>query len=162
MLRNSIFAIFAIFLGAQSAAAQFSFGESEAPIFIKAEKATYKGNMTLLEGDVDVRQGSARIRSAEMEIYREKSGDESEAPLQLGAVTEIVATGNFVYNTADERVSGDKGIYNREKQTIIVTGNVRVGQEGQFRLRGDRLVYDLQTKRARVGKEGERVNITIE
>lgn len=144
------------------AQAQLAFGDSGETIYIKAEKATYKGSTTFLEGNVNVRQDEARIQSDEMEIFREKTGDETSVGLSLGAVTQIVAIGNFVYTTPDQVVRGNRGVYNKEAATIIVTGNVSVGQPGKSRLSGERLVYDLNTKRVRIGEKGERVDFSID
>lgn len=150
------------------AKAQISFGDKGAPILINAEKATYKGNMTLLQGKVDVRQGGARIQSDEMEIYREKTSGDSDA-VSLGAVTRIVATGNFNYKTKENDVSGNKGVYTRGNETIVVTGNVFVKQPNGSKLRGEKMVYDLANERVKFGDQCQgdgcgdsRVRIRIE
>jgi len=125
--------------------AQLSFGDSDQPILVEAEKATYNGNVTLLSGNVRVRQGDANIKSDEMEVYREKNASDITGNLSLGAVTRIVAIGNFSYRTPED----------------VVTGNVSVGKPGSSRLSGEKLVYDLKTKRARVGAGNDRVNFSI-
>lgn len=158
LLSLSLFAI-AAYAPAQ---AQLSFGDKDEPILVAADKATYKGSLTILEGNVDVRQGGARIRSDKMEIYREKSGEEGTSSLSLGAVTRIVAIGNFSYRTLEDVLTGNTGTYIRKSGTIIVAGNVSVGQPGKSRLSGEKLVYDLKTKRARVGDGEGRVNFGIE
>ena len=143
------------------AQAQLSFGDSDQPILVEAEKATYRGNLTLLTGDVRVRQGDARIKSDDMEVYRQKNANDSTGNLSLGAVTRIVAIGNFSYRTPTDVVTGDKGVYNRKSGIITVTGNVTVGKPGSSKLSGERLVYDLETKRARVGAGDGRVDFSI-
>jgi len=128
---------------------------------VEAEKATYNGNVTLLSGNVRVRQGDANIKSDEMEVYREKNASDITGNLSLGAVTRIVAIGNFSYRTPEDVVTGNKGVYNRTAGIITVTGNVSVGKPGSSRLSGEKLVYDLKTKRARVGAGNDRVNFSI-
>ncbi len=149
-----------VVLGSNNAAAQLSFGDQDQPILVKADKATYKGTLTILEGNVDVRQGDAKINSDKMEIYRVRK-DTTGPGLSLGAVTRIVATGNFRYTTPEDVVTGTKGVYVRKSETIVVTGNVSVGQPGRGRLSGERLVYDLRSKRAKVGNDSDRVNFSI-
>ncbi len=133
------------------ASAQLSFGDKDSPIQIKAEKATYKGNLTILEGNVDVRQGDATIRSDHMKIFRAKAG-ESQSALSLGAITKIVATGNFKYITPENNVSGNQGTYTRSNEQILVTGDVFVVQPNGSKLRGDKMVYDLVNERVRFGE----------
>jgi len=160
MRRYLLSIIFAACAASAPAQAQISFGDKGAPILVNADQATYKGNVTILTGNVDVKQGNARIKSDKMEIYREKSSEEGST-LSLGAVTRIVAIDNFSYKTPSDVVTGNRGVYLRERGIITVTGSVTVGQPGRARLSGEKLVYDLNTKRVRVGEEGERVHFGI-
>ena len=146
-----------------SSSAPVSFG-GNAPIEITAERAAYKGAVTVLSGDVDVRQGGARIRASRMDLFREDLGKlranlrpsagEVPAPAptgldRYGSVNRIDAVGNFKYITPKNSVSGDKGVYERNKNIITVTGNVVFTQGGGNTAKGDKLVYDLTTNRAR-------------
>lgn len=138
------------------AQAQLEFGDSEEPIYVAAEKATYKGNITVLHENVNVRQGKVRIQSNEMEIHRaqiESTDGGTEDPLRLGAVTKIVAKGDFKYVTPDTTVTGQKGIYYRERNVIVVTEGVRVRQPNGSFVRGDKMVYDLKNGRIKFGEE---------
>jgi len=105
------------------------FGGDE-PIKVLAEKATYEGGLTVLVGNVDVTQGVARIRSDKMNIYRSEANGDTSGSLKLGAVNRIDARGNFRYTTPDNNVTGDRGVYERDKGIITVTGNVKVKQPG--------------------------------
>jgi len=156
-----------------TAQAQVDFGDSDEPIFVAAEKATYKGNMTILHNAVNVRQGTAKIQSDEMKIYREKRETETTDPtatLRLGAVTRIVATGNFKYVTPERAVTGGQGIYYRDRGIIVVTDNVQVRQKGSSApfVTGEKMVYDLKTGRVKFGEEcdsdncKDRISIRIE
>ncbi len=158
-----------IFLGilafglAGTAQAQVDFGDSDEPIFVAAEKATYKGNVTVLEEKVNVRQGDTRIQSDEMEIYREKRESDTTSPdesLRMGAVTRIVAKGNFKYVTPETTVTGRQGIYYRDRGVIVVTENVRVKQPNGSFVTGDKMVYDLKTGRVKFGEECDSDNCT--
>ena len=130
--------------------------EGNAPIAIKAQTATYESTITTLSGDVDVKQASARVTSDNMVIYRAKAAKTSEAAaeksLRLGAVTQIDAKGNFLYVTPDRRLSGNRGIYDRNKNIITVTGNVTLKQSNGTVVTGNKLVYDMTNKRAKVGE----------
>lgn len=130
--------------------------EGNAPIDVKAQTATYKASTTTLSGDVDVIQGRSRVTSNDMIIYRAKA-DKTEAnaaskSLKLGAITQIDAKGNFVYIAPGRRLSGTRGVYDREKNIITVTGNVVLKQSDGTVVTGDKLVYDMAKKRAKVGE----------
>lgn len=118
----------------------------DSPINVIAEKATYEGNLTVLEGKVDIKQGVARIQSDTMNIYRGQAPASSTDSLKLGAVNRIDARGNFRYTTPENTVTGDRGIYERNKGIITVTGNVTVRQPGGNTATTDKLVYNVKTE----------------
>ena len=124
------------------------FGGDE-PIKVLAEEATYKGGLTVLVGNVDVTQGSARIRSDKMNIYRSEANDETNESLKLGAVNRIDARGNFRYTSPENNVTGDRGVYERDKGIITVTGNVKVKQPGGNTATTDKLIYNVNTETIR-------------
>ncbi len=124
------------------------FGGDE-PIKILAEKATYDGGLTVLVGNVDVTQGIARIRSDQMNIYRSEADSDTGGSLKLGAVNRIDARGNFHYTTPENNVTGDRGVYERDKGIITVTGNVKVRQPGGNTATTDKLVYNVKTEAIR-------------
>lgn len=138
-----------------SSADNFGF-EGNAPINVTAQTATYQATVTTLSGDVDVLQDSSRVTSDDMVIYRAKvEKDESAGAsksLKLGAITQIDATGNFVYIAPGRRLTGERGVYDRAENIITVTGNVVLKQDDGTMVTGNRLVYDMVQKRARVGQ----------
>lgn len=150
--------LLALCLGTTAPAkAQFNFG-GNSDIYIVAEKATYKGRLTILEGDVKVRQGESQIHSDIMHIYREEAPKDSGASAPLGAVQRIEAMGNFKYSTPENTVIGTKGVYKRSTGLIVVTGNVKVRQESGNTATTDRLTYNVKTETIRfegdcLGKE---------
>lgn len=139
----------ALLLSAISAPAHAQVFGGDEPIKVLAETATYEGGLTVLVGNVDVTQGVARIRSDKMEINRSEASDEANGSLQLGAVTRIDARGNFRYTTPDNNVTGDRGVYERDKGIITVTGNVKVKQPGGNTATTDKLVYNVDTETIR-------------
>lgn len=156
-MRKTVLCVITLFSALPTLAnAQLEFGDSNEPIHVAAEKATYKGNVTILHNKVNVRQGESRIQSDEMEIHRAKPEGEStegEDPLRLGAVTKIVAKGNFRYVTPETTVTGGQGIYYRERGVFVVSDNVRVKQPNGSFVTGDKMVYDLKKGRVKFGEE---------
>lgn len=146
-----------------AAHAQFARNDN-APIDATADNIVNSAGVTILKGQVDVRQGTTRILADEMEIYSTSntlSGSGSE-------IDRIVAKGNFYYLTPEQEVRGAQGLYTGADNSFTVTGDVILLQ-GENVVTGDRLIYDLDTEKARVigtcqgrrcGSTG-RVNILI-
>lgn len=156
MKRATISLFLCLLAAPQMAQAQIAFGDEDAPIFVKAEKATYQGTVTLLHDNVDVKQGDAHIMSDRMEIFREQREPAEDAPegtIQMGAVTKIVATGSFRYKTPETVVTGRQGTYYRDRGVLVVTGDVKVNQAGTSNFTGEKLIYDIARKRVRLDND---------
>jgi len=147
------------------ASAQFA-RNSNAPINGSADNVDYRQDVTVLSGQVDVRQGEVRILSDTMKIYNGGSGTGSAA---FDNVERIEAIGNFFYLTPDQEVRGTKGVYEQVSDTFTVTGDVILLQGPDNVVTGEKLVYNLTSNQARVvgtckgrkcGRTG-RVNILI-
>lgn len=155
-----------------SSIAQVSFG-NDAPIDVKAERATYRGAKTVLSGNVRVKQKDATILADQMDLFRAETKITSvgteDSLIKLGNINRIVAIGNFKYITSENRVTGDKGVYERDKEIITVTGNARFVQNNGSAVNGNKMIYDLNTNRARIDgscegrdcKKKDRVEINI-
>lgn len=146
-----------------TAHAQFVSG-STASTTIAADRVEYRGNITVLTGQVDVRQGDVRVLADRMEIYSPSTGG-----LAQNDFSRVVADGNFYYLTSDQEVRGEKGVYTKQDDTFVVTGDVILKQPDGNVITGNKLYYNLGTRNARVvgtckgrrcGSEG-RVNILI-
>jgi len=144
-----------------------SFGE-DTPINITADTATYKGGLTVLTGNVDVKQGEDRTQSNEMDIFREEAKNGASGSLKLGAIRRIDAKGNFRYTTPENIVTGDRGVYQRHKEIMTVTGKVKVKQPSGNTAETNKLIYNVKTETIRFtgdcqgqGCNGGRQRITI-
>lgn len=158
---------------AQDRSIQFGF-EGDDPISVAAEKATYQGGLTILEDNVSVIQNDTTVSSDRMEIYREASETNTvTGSLKLGALRRIEARGNFQFENPENTITGDRGTYYADRDIFIVTGNVVLTQPGGSTVRGNRLVYNLETRAAKFGTacetgtadnpaNCERVNFTLE
>ena len=110
------------------------------PIHISADAAQIneKTGTTTYTGNVLMKQGSMEIKAARIDLYREKDN-----------VSRIVANGtpaNFRQQAAEEKpvtdAFGEKLDYLIAKQTITITGNAKVQQEGD-QFTGSKLVYKM-------------------
>ncbi len=150
---------------AAPASAQFA-PNSNAPIKGSADNADYRSDLTVLTGQVDVRQGDVRILSDVMKIYSRDGGVQGGA---FENVSRIEAIGNFYYITPEQEVSGEKGVYEQASDTFTVTGGVILVQDQDNVVTGDKLIYNLTSNEAKIvgtcqgrkcGSQG-RVNILI-
>ena len=140
------FLLFILMLLAVPASAQQFDPDSGVPTVIDADTADYRPGVTVLTGQVDVRQGDVRVLADRMEIY---TSDTSAGAVPTEGITRIVAEGNFYYITPEQEVKGSKGVYVAANDTFTVTGDVILLQDENV-VSGDTLVYDLKTDEARV------------
>lgn len=121
----------------------------DTPINVTADMATYKGSLTVLSGNVDVTQGQNRTISNEMDIFRKEANDEETGSLKLGAIRRIDAKGNFRYTTPENVVTGDRGVYESDKEIMTVTGKVKVNQSSGNTAETNKLIYNVKTESIR-------------
>ena len=127
----------------------FAFG-GDGPVKISAETGIYQGDKTDLRENVRVIQEGAVITSDQMDIFRIKEDTEADVPsVKLGAIRLIVANGNFRYVTEDNDIRGQKGVYQRDKNIMTVTGDVVVIQPDGNRVRAENMVYNTKTGQVR-------------
>ena len=146
------------------AATESSFGfGGNGPINVTAKTGIYKGAQTDLLGDVRAVQDGALMKSDKMDVMRLRKPDEPDGSRgSLGAIQKIVATGNFRYKSDKHDIRGAKGVYQRDKNLMIVTGDVIVLEPGGKRIEAQILRYDTKTGTIRLsGNEDGRVGIRI-
>lgn len=115
---------------------------SDQPIEIASDTLEVQQDkqLAIFRGNVDAVQGDTRLRSAELYVhYRERSNQQGQTaaakPAQprppasgggpdASSITKIEAKGNVFVSTPQERGQGDFGVYDVDKKTITLTGNV--------------------------------------
>ena len=123
----------------------FGFG-GDGPINVTADVGIYQGEKTDLRENVRVVQDGAVITSDQMDVFRMRESGETEAGrVKLGAIRLIVANGNFRYKTDDNDIRGTKGVYERDKNIMTVTGNVVVIQPDGKRVQSEKMAYNTKT-----------------
>ena len=131
---------------AEDSGSAFAFG-GDGPVKIWAETGIYQGDKTDLRENVRVVQDGAVVTSDQMDIFRIQEEGGAEPPsVKLGAIKRIVAKGNFRYVTEDNDIRGSKGVYQRDKNIMTVTGDVIVIQADGKRVRTEKLTYNTKTE----------------
>lgn len=125
--------------------AAFGFG-GDGPINVKADTGIYQGEKTDLRDNVRVVQDGAIITSDQMDVFRlRESGGADASNGKLGAIRLIIANGNFRYQTDENDIRGAKGVYERNKNLMTVTGNVIVIQPDGKRVQSEKMTYNTKT-----------------
>lgn len=117
--------------------------------------------VAVFRGDVEARQGSVAIRSAELKAFYSGSAGFADvtarAPADAGtagaeptSLTRAEARGGVVIESADGRkVTGDWALFDAKKNKIEVGGEVGLTQ-GSSLVRGTRLTIDLNTGESKI------------
>jgi len=133
---------------AMPAAAQFSMGRQQSndqPINISSDTLEVQQDkqLAIFRGKVDVVQGDTRLRSDDLFVhYRDRNAQPASQPARptpakpaggqaivpggpdASSITKVEAKGNVFVSTPKERAQGDFGVYDVDKRTITLTGNV--------------------------------------
>jgi lipopolysaccharide export system protein LptA len=128
---------------------------SKEPYKIDANKLDYleKENKLIYTGDVVAVQGATKMRSSVMTVYLDKTSANGEQ----ASMKRVEMQGPVTFTLKDQIGTGDNAIYDRAENKWYLTGNVTLNQGGNV-TRGQKLIYDMTTQRARI--EGGRV-ITV-
>lgn len=130
----------------QLAHAQFAVGAT-GDIRIGADKVDNVNGVTVLTGQVDIKQGDVRLLADKVEIFSNGAG--GNALVSANDINRMIATGNFYYITPEQEVRGDKGVYTSATESFVVMGDVILLQDDSV-VTGSRLDYNLQTRDAKV------------
>lgn len=132
---------------------------SDQPIEIASDTLEVQQDkqIAIFRGNVDAVQGDMRLRSAELYVYyreRQAAGANAPPPRQpasggpdTSSITKIEAKGDVFVSTPQERGQGDFGVYDVDKKTITLTGNVVLSND-QGTVRCARAVMHQDTGRS--------------
>ena len=125
-----------------------------AQVFDKEKKAVFKGNVSVTQGDVN-------LKTSVMTVYYTGSalgGGEAAAPGQAATtgqpeasgqaraqqIRRLEASGKVVVTSKDQIATGDQALYKAEEDRVVLSGNVTLTQ-GTNVVQGEELVVDLKT-----------------
>lgn len=154
----------AALMAAQPAAAQLA-PQSHTPIDVTADQLEVLKDQcaSIWTGSAEALQDNARLRADVMRMYFVPKS-KGAAPAGGGTGTSacgdlkrMEAEGSVYYVTPDQRVRGNKAVYEADTTTITMTGDV-VAVQGQNVLRGDKMVFNTDTGQGQMmggGKGGK-------
>lgn len=166
-LRGIVLALAVLFTGvliAGAAGAQ-GFGEafkgfsaeSDDPIQIEADRLEVreKDKVAIYAGNVRVRQGETVLKTAQLRVFYT---GEAAGATPGSSVSRIEASNRVVVQSGSQTASGDAAVFEMASDRVTLTGNV-VLTEGENIVRGQKLVVDLKSRKARM--EGDRVQTIL-
>jgi len=157
--------LFLTALAAGPALAQIS--SDGGPIYINSERteSLERERKVIMVGNVDIRQGTARLRADTVTILflpRETgSSGQSSVVGGFGEIENILAEGNVYYVTPELKAKGDRGIYELASDTITMTGNVALMRDRDV-AEGQRLVMEVANRRTTLEGGGGRTRMVID
>lgn len=141
-------------------------GNAKAPISIDAGRLDFfdKESKLVYSGGVLARQGSATLKSSKLTIYLAKDAMKSAQGGSANSgdqVRRMEAAGPVTVTSKDQVGTGNRGVYDKQKNVLYLIGNPVLTQGPNITRGGPkaRLVYDLNSGRARIS--GGRVQSII-
>jgi lipopolysaccharide export system protein LptA len=139
------------------------------PIYINSERteSLERERKVLLVGNVDIRQGTARLRADTVTIVFSGQPEGQAAPAAqgvaggFGQVQSILAEGNVYYVTPELKAKGDRGNYELATDTITMTGNVALMRERDV-AEGQTLRMEVGNRRTTLEGGGGRTRMVID
>jgi lipopolysaccharide export system protein LptA len=139
------------------------------PVDITADHQDFYNdeNKTIYTGNVEVIQGTDRMRTPKLTIYflkKDQSGAPKPAPAAGGEadggrkIEHMEAEGPVYFANPTQNGRGDHGVYTAADKTTVITGNVVLVQ-GKNVSTGDKLVMNQITNQAQLysGQSSQRV-----
>ena len=136
------------------------------PIYINSARteSLEKENKVLLVGNVDIQQGTARLRADTVTIrFNGKAAKPGNTSIVggFGQVENIVAEGNVYYVTPELKAKGDLGVYELATDTITMTGKVALMRDRDV-AEGETLRMEVKNRRTTLEGGSGRTRMVID
>lgn len=136
-------------------------GNSRDPISIDANRLEWfdAEQKAVYTGDVVVIQGESSMKAATLTIFLNRDDKESApaggaTPGQGNSqIRRMEAAGPVTVIQKDQVGTGDRGVYDKVDNKVLLLGNVTLSQGGNITT-GEKLIYDLESKQAVVESGG--------
>lgn len=138
-------------LAASSGMAQIA-PSSNAPVDLTADEVEVRQGecLAVWRGRAEALQERSRLRANTINVFSRKSGGGGTS---CGDLDRLEAIGDVFYVTPKQRVRGDRATYAAASNTITVTGDVIIDQEGNI-IRARRLVINVDSGQATMDGQG--------
>ncbi len=128
-------------------------GNSRAPVTVNSEKLEYfdKEQKLIYSGGVTAKQGDSTLKAAVVVVFLSSGAIQpNDATAGGNQIKRMEASGGVSIVSKDQVGTGDNGTYDRQRNEVVLIGNVSLSQGGTVikGLKDSRLVYDLNTSQA--------------
>ncbi|MFQ5597726.1 MAG: LptA/OstA family protein [Nitrospiria bacterium] len=126
------------------------------PVSIHSEKMVLQNleNKIVFEGNVEILNQGLSIKSERAEVFLKRSEQSlTLLPGQKGdqQVSRIIAYDNVRIQRGSQHAVAEKGVYDREKEVIVLTGNPQVWEEG-YQVKGKVITFFIKEERTLVAE----------
>lgn len=128
-------------------------GNGRAPVTVNSEKLEYfdKEQKLIYSGGVVAKQGDSTLKAAVVVVFLSSGAIQpTDATAGGNQIKRMEASGGVSIVSKDQVGTGDNGTYDRQRNEVVLIGNVSLSQGGTVikGLKDSRLVYDLNTSQA--------------
>lgn len=128
-------------------------GNGRAPVTVNSEKLEYfdKEQKLVYSGGVTAKQGDSTLKAATVTVFLSSGAiAPSDATAGGNQIRRMEAVGGVSIVSKDQVGTGDSGTYDRQRNEVVLIGNVSLSQGGTVikGLKDSKLVYDLNTSQA--------------
>ncbi len=154
--------LFSLFPGWGLSAAEISVAESSPeksleksndPLSITSDKMVFQNlkDKIIFEGTVIIKKEGLLLESDRAEIFLIQETAPSELEKVNGAqqVSKIIASGQVRIKKGTQHAKAEKGVFDRLKEVIILTGNPELWEEG-YRIKGKEITFFMDQERTLV------------
>lgn len=129
--------------------------DTNAPIDVSAQRIEVqdRADRAILSGNVQVRQGEMNLACERLTVIYADTGRGAAADGGGVLIRRLEASGNVVVTRPGERATSRFGIYDVDRKIVTMIGNVVLARDAT-RVRGERLVLDLDSGRAVMDGDG--------
>lgn len=156
--KHSLFLfVLPLILGKNLTAAEISpLQKPDGPVSITAEKMTLKNleGRIIFEQAVSIKKGDLTIDADHAEVFLSASDPSSPPATKTGErreISKIVASGNVAVKKGLQRAKAEKGIYDRTKEVIVLTGKPEVW-DADYNVKGKTITFFIAEERTLVSE----------
>ncbi len=134
-------------------------------VFDRDGRAVFTGNVVAVQGDSTIRCSIMTVFYEQNRAQAQAGGQPRQPSSSPGSndnsIKKIDCQGPVTVVSKTQTATGDNAVYDKAGNKVVITGNVALA-DGPNMMRGERIVYDLDTGVANVDpKAGERVKALI-
>jgi lipopolysaccharide transport protein LptA len=126
---------------------------SKAALSITSEKMVFQNlkDKIIFEGTVIIKKAGLRLSSDRAEVFlvRKTTTPTSDIQDNTQQVSKIIASGQVQIKKGTQNAKADKGVFDKDKSVITLTGNPELWEEG-YRIKGTEIVFFMDEERTLV------------